>query len=73
MGRAEVEDDGEVRRPVHDYDGEKGHRVSLVLFSHSVSEHQLISCVFAHNLFQLLFKFALKIFYGSIAVEIEFH
>ena len=48
----EVEDDGETRRPIHDHDGEERYELSLVLFSHSVSEPQLISCVFAHNLFQ---------------------
>ena len=52
MGRAEVEDDREVGRPVHDHDGEERHELSLVLFSHSVSELQVISCDFARNLFQ---------------------
>ena len=52
MGQAGVEDDGETRGPVDDHDGEKRYELSLVLFSHSVSEPQLIPCIFAHNLFQ---------------------
>ena len=45
-------DDGETRF-VHDHDGEERHKVSLVLFSHSVSESELIYCNLIHNLFQI--------------------
>ena len=55
-------DDGEVTRFVHDRDGEERHGLSLVLFSHSVSESELLYCNWFTISFRLLFKFVLKIF-----------
>ena len=55
MGRAEAEDDEEMGRPVRDrdHDGEQRHELTLVLFSHWVSEPELISRDFAHNFFRI--------------------
>jgi len=69
LGRAEVKDDGEVRGSVHNHDGEERYKVSLVLFSHSVSGQKLFSRPSLTISPRLLFRFVLKIFYGSIVVE----
>ena len=51
-GRTEVEDDEAMRRRAPHHDGEERQELPLVLFSHPVSESELICCGFAHNLFQ---------------------
>jgi hypothetical protein len=58
-----------MRRPIHDHDGQERYKVSLVLFSHSVSEKWSFSRPLLTVSPRLLFKFVLKIFYGSIVVE----
>ena len=51
-GRTEVEDDEAMRRRAPHHDGEERQELPLVLFSHPVSESELICSGFAHNLFQ---------------------